>query len=248
MPPLPLLLSPRRSCLRRRAARCAFHPPLITAARARAFARARARCAVRAPPAAPLNDLSRPRRLPPRAPALAAQYDPTHKLETPCNVELKNTTRYQIRVYGLGDQSWSTATIVADSFANATQHGFYKNFAYISGANVPKIKIPMTAPVATRTHDYQNWEVSFFTPTSLYPTLASVPVPTDPDVRIEKFELSTFAVAEFGGEAIEADYKVANALLKAALVEDGVTLAPAADAWSEAWCGYDAPNDLFNRQ
>ena len=60
--------------------------------------------------------------------------------------------------------------------------------------------------------------------------------------------LSTFAVAEFGGEAIEADYKVANALLKAALVEDGVTLAPAADAWSEAWCGYDAPNDLFNRQ
>lgn len=110
-----------------------------------------------------------------------------------------------------------------------------------------KTKIPMTAPVATRTHDYVNWQVSFFTPTSLFPTLESVPVPTDPDVRIEKFELSTFAVVEFGGEAVEADYKVANALLKAALVEDGVTMAPADDEWSEAWCGYDAPNDLFNR-
>ena len=175
------------------------------------------------------------------------QYDPTHKLETPCNVELQNTTRYQIRVYGINGESWSTAAVKADNYSSATRAGFYKNFAYIQGANVPKTKIPMTAPVATRTHDEQNWLISFFTPTSLYPSLESVPQPTDPDVSIERFALSTFAVVEFGGEANEFDYKTANELLKAALVEDGVTLAPVSDDWSEVWCGYDAPNDIFNR-
>ncbi len=74
-----------------------------------------------------------------------------------------------------------------------------------------------------------------------------MPVPTDASVRIENMPLATFAIAEFGGEATEGDYKIANALLKTALVEDGVSLAPADDAWAEAWCGYDAPNDLFNR-
>ena len=191
------------------------------------------------PPACPLSPLC----LPPAR----AQYDPTHKLETPCNVELKNTTRYQLRVYGLGGQSWSTATVRADNFSSATSAGFYANFAYLPGENVPKVKIPMTAPVATRTHDEKNWLVSFFTPTSLYPSLSSVPQPTNPDVRIEDFPLATFAVVEFGGEAFEADYKIANALLKAALVEDGVTLAPVTDDWAEVWCGYDAPNDIFNR-
>ena len=201
-----------------------------------------------------LAALAAPRRAAPRRPPsraaprrAAPQYDPTHKLETPCNVELKNTSRYQIRVYGISGESWSTAAVKADNFSSATSAGFYKNFAYIQGANVPKTKIPMTAPVATRTHDEKNWLVSFFTPTSLYPSYASVPQPTDPDVRIENFPLSTFAVVEFGGEAFEADYKIANALLKAALVEDGVTLAPVTDDWAEVWCGYDAPNDIFNR-
>jgi hypothetical protein len=66
-------------------------------------------------------------------------------------------------------------------------------------------------------------------------------------VTIESLPLSTFAVVEFGGEATEADYKVASGLLKDALVKDGRMLAPPEDVWAEAWCGYDAPNDLFHR-
>ena len=31
-----------------------------------------------------------------------------------------------------------------------------------------------------------------------------------------------------------------------ALVADKVTIAPRTDAWAEAWCGYDAPNDVFS--
>ena len=187
------------------------------------------------------------RRCPPPPTPCRPQYDPTKKLETPCFVELKNTSRYQIRVYGIGNESWATASVQATSWTGAAQKGFESNFAYITGANANGSKIPMTAPVATRTHDELNWQVSFFTPASLFPEGTGVPVPTSPTVRIEPFPLSTFAVAEFGGEATEGDYKLASALLKAALVEDGVELAAADDDWAEAWCGFDAPDDLFHR-
>lgn len=176
------------------------------------------------------------------------QYDPTGKLETPCNVELVNSTRYQIRVYGTpSGQSFSTASVVAGNWSAATNAGFFLNFAYIQGENNHGQKIPMTAPVVTRTHDEKNWLVSFFTPQSIYATEAEAPVPSNANVNLEALPLSTFAVVEFGGEADEFDYKLASRLLKEALVEDGMTLAPATDAWAEAWCGYDAPNDIFHR-
>lgn len=176
-----------------------------------------------------------------------SQYDPTGKLETPCNIELQNTTRYQIRVYGLAGQSFVTASVQAGNWSSATRAGFFKNFAYISGANNHQTKIPMTAPVVTRTKDEANWLVSFFTPQSIYPSIAEAPVPTDANVNLEALPLSTFAVVEFGGEADEFDYKLASGLLKDALIADKVTLAPSSDLWAEAWMGYDAPDDLFHR-
>ena len=158
-----------------------------------------------------------------------------------------NSSRYEIRVYGIGVESFVTARVSATSYSGATSAGFGKNFNYISGANSQNVHIPMTAPVVTRTLDEKNWLVSFFTPQSIYPTLASVPIPTDSSVSIEAFPLSTFAVIEFGGEAGESDYKIASNLLKDALAQDNITLADAGDVWSEAWCGYDAPNDIFHR-
>ena len=56
-------------------------------------------------------------------------------------------------------------------------------------------------------------------------------------MSIEPMPLSTFAVVEFGGEAVEATYKVATSLLKAALQADNITLAEPSDPWAEAWCG-----------
>lgn len=106
-----------------------------------------------------------------------SQYDPTKALETPCNLELVNSTRYQIRVYGTpAGQSFSTARVSAHDYSGATQKGFQLNFAYIEGENVARKRIPMTAPVVTRnpSGDQANWLVSFFTPQSLYPTGASV--------------------------------------------------------------------------
>ena len=58
-----------------------------------------------------------------------SQYDPTKKLETPCNFELKNST-YQIRIYnvGAGQQSFSTARVQASDWSAATSQGFQANF------------------------------------------------------------------------------------------------------------------------
>ena len=165
-------------------------------------------------------------------------------------MELLNSTRYQLRVYGLPvGQSFSTAAVNASSWAEATHKGFEANFAYIEGANAQSVKIPMTAPVVTRNPgaDETTWLVSFFTPQSIYPTAAQAPLPTGQGMTIEELPLSTMAVVEFGGEATEATYKLASSLLKDALAKDGIKLAPSDDSWSEAWCGYDAPNDLFNR-
>lgn len=176
-----------------------------------------------------------------------SQYDPTKKLESPCNIVISNSSLgYVIRAYGVGTpQSWSTAEVTGTTLAEVDQEGFGLNFAYISGANVAKTKIPMTAPVLTRQKDTDTWQVSFFTPASLYPSVASVPVPTDANVTITPFPLSTFAVVEFPGEAVQADFEIAAALLRDALTKDGVVTIN--DEWAEAWASYDAPFDFFNR-
>ncbi len=155
-----------------------------------------------------------------------SQYDPTHKLETPCNVELKNTTRYQVRAYGIGagQQSFSTAKVTAADWASATNQGFGANFAYITGANTQKKKIPMTAPVLTRNvgSSGNEWLVSFFTPQSIYPDTSTTPQPTAANMYIDVLPLTTFAVLEFPGEANGVSYALQKDKLVAALQADNI--------------------------
>ena len=112
------------------------------------------------------------------------------------------------------------------------------NFAYIQGANKPGVKIPMTAPVVSRNPGGQNtWMISFFTPQSIYSNVTSVPTPTSAGMAIDAMPLSTFAIAEFGGDATEAEFKLATSQLKEALAADGVKLADASDPWAEVSVG-----------
>jgi hypothetical protein len=158
-----------------------------------------------------------------------------------------NASGYSIRLYGVGSQqAFSTAQVQSTSFGSAQDQGFQKNFAYISGSNAAKTKIPMTAPVAIRTNDSYTWDVSFFAPASLYPTVDSVPQPTDPSMTIDPVPaMATFAVVEFGGFANEDDYLANSAALRGFLARDNITVVQ--DEWEEAWMGYDAPDVLFNR-
>ncbi len=106
----------------------------------------------------------------------------------------------------------------------------------------------MTAPVATRNiGGGKNWMVSFFTPQSIYPDMTTTPVPTNPNMFLDPLPLTTFAVLEFPGEANGISYAAQKDKLVGLLMKDNVTLAPASDEWSVAYCGFDAPDDLFNR-
>lgn len=178
------------------------------------------------------------------------QYPATEaQLETPCNLPLRNATGYQVRIYNVGgaQQAFSNAAITAASFDEAQGAGFQANFRYIEGANEAGIKIPMTGPVLTRSNDTYHWDISFFVPASLYPTLASIPAPTpSSNVTIVPVpRLIPFAVAEFGGFATETDFLAAEASLRAALARDGVQTVD--DAWGVAWAQYDSPYTVFNR-
>jgi hypothetical protein len=149
-------------------------------------------------------------------------------------------------VYGVGSQQAFSNAAVQGSFDAASGEGFQKNFGYIEGANAPKTKIPMTAPVIARTNDTYNWDIGFFVPASLYPAISDIPAPTDSDVTIAPLTIKAFAVIVFGGFASEADFLVNAATLRGYLSRDNVTVV-ADSTWGQVWAQYDSPATLFNR-
>ena len=128
----------------------------------------------------------------------------------------------------------------------STEQGFYANFNYISGTNAQHVKIPMTAPVLSRSINSSSWDISFYTPASLYPTLASVPVPTAPGMSIDAFPSGgvLLATVGFGGFATETEFVSTAAKLRAALTRDGRTLVQGGP-FTESWAQYDSPSVIF---
>ena len=105
----------------------------------------------------------------------------------------------------------------------------------------------MTAPVLTRNPSGDSWLVSFFTPQSIYPDLSTTPQPTAANMYLDALPLTTFAVAEFPGEANGLSYAAQKEKLLAKLLADNVTVASASDEWAVAYAGYDAPDVLIGR-
>ncbi len=130
-------------------------------------------------------------------------------------------------------------------WGKANSDGFELNFAYIEGSNSANTKIPMTAPVISRTNSSYNWDIGFFVPASLYPTLASIPQPTNPNVTILPVPLTSFAVLEFGGYATESDFLTNTETLRGYLARDNIVTID--DDFGQVWAQYDAPTTIFNR-
>ena len=121
-------------------------------------------------------------------------------------------------------------------------------FAYISGANVPKVKIEMTAPVAVEIKAgpgpfcASNFTVNFFVPYKYQEVGA--PEPTG-EVYISTIPKHCQYVASYPGfssttliqENVE---KLVNALAKAGLGDSYQTN-------SYYFAGYDSPFELFHR-
>ena len=115
-------------------------------------------------------------------------------------------------------------TVTGDQKESANK-GFRLLAGYIFGGNVPKQSIAMTAPVAqqragdkiamtapvVQTPQNGAWVVRFTMPRSY--TLATLPKPNDPAVRLREVAAARFAVVRFSGWANQTDFDTKAAAL-----------------------------------
>ena len=126
--------------------------------------------------------------------------------------------------------------------------GFLRLFDYIQGANVKKMKIPMTAPVAVQIQPGQgpfcknNFTINFFVP---FEDQANPAAPTDENVYISSFPAFTAYVKVYGGFSNFTDVQKYSEELSEELVKDGLGHTFREDLFFTA--GYDSPFKLLNR-
>lgn len=120
-------------------------------------------------------------------------------------------------------------TIIQGSAEQARNQGFRRLAGYIFGGNHVGTKIAMTAPVAqgqsasiamtapvaqSRT-DSGGWTIRFFMPAAY--TMATLPVPNDPGVRLVSVPAEDYAALRFSGSRSPATVAHEQARLLAAL-------------------------------
>ena len=126
-------------------------------------------------------------------------------------------------------------TFVGGDFEAAGNEGFGRLFRYITGANRARSEISMTAPVGQRPGAGQeiamtapvaqksepdgHW-VSFVMPSDF--TVATLPVPTDPRVRLREVPGQHFAVLRYSGFWSESRYRREESRLRTLMSERGL--------------------------
>jgi hypothetical protein len=117
---------------------------------------------------------------------------------------------------------------VSGNMDQASNRGFNPLAGYIFGGNAPRAKIAMTAPVTrqkgtqiamtapvTRQGGDGQWKIRFIMPAGS--TLATMPRPNDPNVRLLEEPGRRFAVIKFSGVGAEAIFNRKTAELTAIL-------------------------------
>jgi hypothetical protein len=151
----------------------------------------------------------------------------------------------QIRQYA--PRLAASVTVQGDEIS-ARSAGFRRLARFIFGANTADssismtapvaqsaaAKIAMTAPVAQTAAPGGSWTISFFMPAKY--TLATLPKPKDPGIRIYEVPGATYAVVRFSGIPGTAPVAAARARLYAGL--DGSNWVP--EGVPEDWF-YDPP-------
>ena len=126
-------------------------------------------------------------------------------------------------------------TVTAEDRGSAVREGFGRLFDYISGANVPRETIAMTAPVLTEKaeegaeiamtapvlseRDGRGWTVSFVLPEGM--TEDEAPVPADERVRLATIPERQVGVVRFAGLLDTDAIEIARARLDAWLARQG---------------------------
>jgi len=166
-----------------------------------------------------------------------------HGLGCPEFKIVNTTSEYEERLYK--KSNWVSTTLLGMDLDDASGKMFMRLFGYISGNNVRKEKIAMTAPVIDRIIPGQgpacenNFTMSFF----MDPVVTDPPQPTEKDVFLSSLPEQRVYVKYFGGFA-KKEVWLENALaLGDALTKDGKKFNK--DHFFSA--GYDSPFKLFNR-
>ncbi|KAL3853409.1 hypothetical protein ACJMK2_016949 [Sinanodonta woodiana] len=124
------------------------------------------------------------------------------------NVKMSdNNTQVEERNYE--SAMWVSTTVQGMDYEKAVTTGFWRLFKYIGGENDQGCKIEMTAPVATKIipgagpNCENTFIVSFYVPPEHQ---MNPPVPTSPDVNLQRFPEMTVFTKSFGGFAKEATW------------------------------------------
>ena len=165
-------------------------------------------------------------------------------VEQPPYRKLAQIGAVEIRSYG---PRLAAETVVAGSQIATRNAGFRRLAAFIFGANRSRASIAMTAPVAqsreavamTAPVDQAQdrpgeWRIRFFMPSHY--TLATLPMPLDPAVRIVTVPGETIGVLRYSGIPSSQTTQDANARLLGILAGGGWTAAGLPMAWF-----YDPP-------
>lgn len=168
-------------------------------------------------------------------------------IECPHFKTVNKTANYELRCYK-EDYKWASTIVAGYEYDKAVSMGFERLFAYIEGGNVPKKKIPMTAPVAVEVQPGQgpfcknNFTINFFVP---FEDQENPAAPTDKDVYISTLKGFCAYVIVYGGFSNINKVQEYSEKLSEDLVKDGLGDSFRKDIFFTA--GYDSPFKLFNR-
>lgn len=160
-------------------------------------------------------------------------------------VVLKSDGKFEVREYA---PHVLAETLVAGDLESAGSKAFQKLFGYISGDNVSRTKVAMTAPVSQvpasekiqmtapvgQQRVQEQWAVSFMMPKSY--TLSSLPQPKDPSVVLRQVPTQKMAVVRYSGTWSEKNYSHHKSELESWVRKNGLTT-----SGSEIWARYNAP-------
>ena len=159
---------------------------------------------------------------------------------------IKKEKHYEIRNYPAHIVAQTT---VSGPYQESMSKGFRIIAGYIFGGNIKKESVAMTAPVVTQEKvsekiamtapvlmsEQGDERVMSFGMPKVY-TLDTLPVPTDPRVKLVEVPSKKFAVIRFSGYRTDARIQAMEAKLLELLSHDGIEIVGA-----PAYAGYNAP-------
>lgn len=152
-------------------------------------------------------------------------------------------------------RNYESMILVSASMAGDSRNSaFRKLFKYITGANQGNTEIAMTAPVFMDPDEKEGTEIAMTAPVFMDPegsdammsfvmpaefTLASTPVPNDPDVLVSEVKNYKVATIKFGGTLSDRNVEAKTAALTKWINENGYAV-----TGKPVMAGYNGPLTL----